>query len=95
MAGINTETTDGVVYSVCAGDPYPTIGSSTLPPKVTPKPKPSQAIIIYREDNCKSNLTSLGNVNLFWSKTSPNEKQAAISIAVAPGTCTKSPPDNR
>ncbi|KAL8645347.1 MAG: hypothetical protein Q9226_007347 [Calogaya cf. arnoldii] len=53
MAGINTETTDGVVYSICAGAPYPTIASSTLPPEeAPPKPTPSQAIIIYREDAC-------------------------------------------
>lgn len=30
MAGINTETSGSLVYSVCAGAPYPTIATSTI-----------------------------------------------------------------
>ncbi|KAI4207060.1 MAG: hypothetical protein LQ346_000778 [Caloplaca aetnensis] len=30
MAGINTETSGNLVYSVCAGDPYPTVATSTI-----------------------------------------------------------------
>ncbi|KAL8721425.1 MAG: hypothetical protein Q9225_001900 [Loekoesia sp. 1 TL-2023] len=55
IAGINTKTSDGMVYSICAGDPGPTVASSSLPPAKTtapPKPKASEAIIIYREDSC-------------------------------------------
>ncbi|KAL8707115.1 MAG: hypothetical protein Q9220_007800, partial [cf. Caloplaca sp. 1 TL-2023] len=54
IAGINTQTSDGVVYTICAGDPQPTVASSTLPPPETtqpPKPKASEAIIVYREDS--------------------------------------------
>lgn len=37
IAGINTQTHDLTVYSVCAGTPYPTIASHTIdPPKPTP-----------------------------------------------------------
>ncbi|KAL8836757.1 MAG: hypothetical protein Q9170_002786 [Blastenia crenularia] len=66
IAGINTQTSDGMVYSICAGDPYPTIASSSLPPAKTtapPKPKPSEAIIIYREDSCgDTDCSSFGHV---------------------------------
>ena len=64
VAGINTQTSDGVVYSICAGEPFPTIASSTptLPEPTTepselpppPPPQPSEAIIIYRYEFCKS-----------------------------------------
>lgn len=56
IAGINTKTSDNTVYSICAGDPYPTIASSTIEPVKTTapeKPKPSEAIIVYREDSCQ------------------------------------------
>ncbi|KAL8735678.1 MAG: hypothetical protein Q9166_000847 [cf. Caloplaca sp. 2 TL-2023] len=64
IAGINTQTSDGMVYSVCAGDPYPTIASSKLPePTEAPAPKASQAIIIYREDSCgDTDCSTLGHV---------------------------------
>lgn len=66
IAGINTQTSDGMVYSICAGDPFPTIASSSLPPAQTtepPKPKASEAIIIYREDSCGDlDCTSFGHV---------------------------------
>ncbi|KAI4204251.1 MAG: hypothetical protein LQ350_001231 [Teloschistes chrysophthalmus] len=66
IAGINTKTSDNTVYSICAGDPYPTIASSTIEPVKTTapeKPKPSEAIIVYREDSCNDvDCSSLGHV---------------------------------
>ncbi|KAL8758247.1 MAG: hypothetical protein Q9184_003986 [Pyrenodesmia sp. 2 TL-2023] len=38
IAGINTETSGNLVYSVCAGDPYPTVATSTIAD--TPLPTP-------------------------------------------------------
>ncbi|KAL8662577.1 MAG: hypothetical protein Q9202_004629 [Teloschistes flavicans] len=66
LTGINTKTSDNTVYSICAGDPFPTIASSTLEPVKTTapaKPKPSEAIIVYREDSCDDvDCSSLGHV---------------------------------
>ncbi|KAL8779190.1 MAG: hypothetical protein Q9194_001571 [Teloschistes cf. exilis] len=66
IAGINTKTSDNTVYSICAGDPFPTIASSTIDPVKTTapaKPKPSEAIIVYREDSCNDvDCSSLGHV---------------------------------
>lgn len=62
IAGTNQQLgTSGSTYVVCAGTPYPTVSTivnvpttAKTPTTITApaKPKPSQAIIIYREDSC-------------------------------------------
>ncbi|KAL8861829.1 MAG: hypothetical protein Q9178_001698 [Gyalolechia marmorata] len=42
VAGINTQTSEGVVYSICAGEPFPTVASSTLPPPEPTTEPPSE-----------------------------------------------------
>ncbi|KAL8759911.1 MAG: hypothetical protein Q9184_003471 [Pyrenodesmia sp. 2 TL-2023] len=41
IAGINTETSGSLVYSVCAGDPYPTVATSTIE-----APPPAQTLTV-------------------------------------------------
>ncbi|KAL8641716.1 MAG: hypothetical protein Q9228_001516 [Teloschistes exilis] len=62
IAGTNQQPgTSGSTYVVCAGTPYPTVSTIVNVPTTAKapttttapaKPKPSRAVIIYREDSC-------------------------------------------
>ena len=65
LAAINTVTSGSIYYQVCAGSPTFTVGTSTstkpiATPTKPPAAKPSEALIIYREDSCDDTTCSSG-----------------------------------
>lgn len=72
MAGINTETSGSLVYTVCAGDLHPTVATGTIAkPPATTAPPPAETSTV--------DLGTCSQGGMF--------STSACNDACGPGTC--------